>query len=280
MEAPRWPTALESHAIDEGQAGRWKTDRLLGDNDDVNAGTRTDITAESSSARWLTAELTGRDPVRRAWTLRETPSGSPRLVEITATEAGVRLVIRDRKLGTELAQVTVPADELMSVLTEQPKGAQTIAGEGRALEVELLDTGADTPTGGRVMRAAEHLAGEQRVCVTYADGLADIDLGESLAFHEAHGAPATMTVVRPLLQFGVARLDGEDRVTGFAEKPRSEHWINGGFFCFERVFLDSLEPDCVLERAPLERLARAGGLRIYRHEGFWRCMTRSRTRSR
>ena len=81
-----------------------------------------------------------------------------------------------------------------------------------------------------------------------------------------------MTVVRPQLQFGVARLDVRDRVLAFDEKPRSEHWINGGFFCFERPFLDQLAPDGVLEREPLARLAAAGELRAFRHRGFWQCM--------
>ena len=136
----------------------------------------------------------------------------------------------------------------------------------------MLDTGADTETGGRVAAAARHLAGEERLCVTYSDGLADVDLARLLAFHAAHGAPATVTVVRPQLQFGVARLDAEDRVVEFDEKPRSEHWINGGFFCFERRFLDRLPADSVLEREPLARLASAGELRAFRHHGFWRCM--------
>jgi glucose-1-phosphate cytidylyltransferase len=81
-----------------------------------------------------------------------------------------------------------------------------------------------------------------------------------------------MTVVRPELPFGVARLDGEDVVRGFSEKPRSEQWINGGFFCLEPAVLDLLGPDCVLEREPLERLAAQGDLRAFRHEGFWHCM--------
>jgi glucose-1-phosphate cytidylyltransferase len=140
------------------------------------------------------------------------------------------------------------------------------------VRVEVLDTGADTDTGGRVMLAAEHLADEPRACVTYADGLADIDLEELLAFHSGHGSSATVTVVRPRLQFGVAELDGHDRVIGFTEKPRSEHWINGGFFCFERAFLGELAAESVLERDPLERVARAGQLRAYRHQGFWQCM--------
>jgi glucose-1-phosphate cytidylyltransferase len=139
------------------------------------------------------------------------------------------------------------------------------------VRVRCLDTGLDTPTGGRLKQAGAHLDVE-RFCATYADGLASVDLGELLAFHEAHGALATMTVVRPELQFGVTELDEQGRVVGFREKPRSEHWINGGFFCFERGVLDRLAPDSTLEREPLRSLAAAGELRAYRHEGFWECM--------
>jgi glucose-1-phosphate cytidylyltransferase len=138
-------------------------------------------------------------------------------------------------------------------------------------ELRCLDTGADTPTGGRLHRARRAVDSEL-VCVTYADGVADIDLESLLSFHADHGAPATMTVVRPRLQFGVAELNGEGVVRGFAEKPRSEHWVNGGFFCFEASALDGIEPDAVLERGPLERLAAAGELRAFRHDGFWECM--------
>jgi glucose-1-phosphate cytidylyltransferase len=138
--------------------------------------------------------------------------------------------------------------------------------------VECLDTGLETPTGARIKRLERLLAGEELFCVTYADGLADIDLNALLAFHAGHGALATMTVVRPRLQFGVTELDADGRVSGFREKPRSEHWINGGFFCFGSGVLDYLESDSVLERAPLERLAADGQLRGHRHEGFWECM--------
>jgi glucose-1-phosphate cytidylyltransferase len=138
------------------------------------------------------------------------------------------------------------------------------------VEVECVDTGLDTPTGGRVAALAPLLR-EHPFCVTYADGVADVDLGAQLEFHGGHGALATMTVVQPDLQWGVAELDGE-RVAGFVEKPRSEHWINGGFFCFEPGALAFLDPDSVLEREPLERLAADGQLRAYRHEGFWDCM--------
>ena len=140
------------------------------------------------------------------------------------------------------------------------------------VEVECVDTGADTPTGGRIaMLGAERLSGEP-FCATYADGVADVDLGALLAFHREEGALATMTVVRPHLQWGVADVDEAGRVAGFVEKPRSEHWINGGFFCFEPGALDYIGEDSVLEREPLRRLAADGELRAHRHAGFWDCM--------
>jgi glucose-1-phosphate cytidylyltransferase len=150
--------------------------------------------------------------------------------------------------------------------------AEFAAGElwPEGVRVEAIETGLDTPTGGRVAALGERLAGE-RYCVTYADGVADVDLGAELDFHTGHGALATVTVVQPNIQWGVAELDG-DAVTGFTEKPRSERWINGGFFCFEPGVLGYLGAASVLEREPLSRLARDGQLRAYRHEGFWDCM--------
>jgi glucose-1-phosphate cytidylyltransferase len=139
------------------------------------------------------------------------------------------------------------------------------------IEIECVDTGLDTPTGGRLARLAERLGGET-FCVTYADGVADVDLEALLGFHHGHGGIATMTVVRPHLQWGVAELDGDGRVEGFVEKPQSEHWINGGFFCFEPAVLDHLDERSVLEREPLGSLAAAGELCAHRHEGFWDCM--------
>ena len=139
------------------------------------------------------------------------------------------------------------------------------------VEVECLRTGADTPTGGRVARAATRLDGGT-FCLTYADGVADIDLGALLELHRARGRRATMTVVRPYSQWGIAVLGGDDRVDGFREKPRLDHWINGGFLCLEPSFLEHLHADSVLEREPLERAAAEGELAAYRHEGFWECM--------
>jgi glucose-1-phosphate cytidylyltransferase len=150
---------------------------------------------------------------------------------------------------------------------------QFVAGENwpEGSSIRCLETGAETPTGGRVHRAASQLAGDD-FCLTYADGVADIDLAALLRFHAAHDASATMTVVRPTLQFGVARLDEDGGVKGFVEKPRSEHWINGGFFCLRPPALEFLTAESVFEREPLERMAASGGLKAFRHEGFWDCM--------
>ena len=134
-----------------------------------------------------------------------------------------------------------------------------------------LYTGEHTPTGGRLLQSAAVLGGE-RFCATYADGVADIDLAALLACHLGHGADATMTVVRPRLQFGIADLNSDGLVRGFVEKPRSEHWVNGGYFCFEPSVLDSLEPDSSLEQDTLAALARDGRLRAFRHAGFWDCL--------
>jgi len=148
-----------------------------------------------------------------------------------------------------------------------------VAGEDwpEGVEVRCVDTGLDTPTGGRIHKLRDEL-GARPFCATYGDGVADIDLGDLLGFHRGHGAAATMTVVRPILQFGVTELNGDGVVVGFHEKPRSDHWINGGFFCFEPRVFDYLRDDSVLERDPLEALAAGGELRAFRHTGFWKCM--------
>jgi glucose-1-phosphate cytidylyltransferase len=139
------------------------------------------------------------------------------------------------------------------------------------VEVRCVDTGLETPTGARILALRDQLDDEP-FFATYSDGVADVALDRLAEFHRGHGALATMTVVRPELQFGVTELDGDGIVQGFHEKPRSEHWINGGFFCFQPAVHDYLLPDAALEREPLERLAAAGQLRAFRHEGFWDCM--------
>jgi glucose-1-phosphate cytidylyltransferase len=137
--------------------------------------------------------------------------------------------------------------------------------------IECVDTGLDTPTGGRVAALADRVGGST-FCATYADGVADIDLRTLVGFHRGHGDLATVTVVRPRSQFGVAHLGEGDRVNAFQEKPHLDHWVNGGFFCFEPAVLEYLDDSSVLEKEPLTRLAAEGHLRAYRHEGFWDCM--------
>jgi len=139
------------------------------------------------------------------------------------------------------------------------------------VEIDCLPTGLETPTGGRIALARERL-GEGSFSLTYADGVADIDLEALAAFHRGHGRLGTVTVVRPRTQFGIADIDERDRVLAFEEKPRLDHWVNGGFFCFEPGFVDYLNADSVLEDAPLRHLAAAGELHAFRHGGFWDCM--------
>jgi glucose-1-phosphate cytidylyltransferase len=139
------------------------------------------------------------------------------------------------------------------------------------VEIECVDTGLDTPTGGRIKLIEDRVAGAW-FHATYADGVANIDLSALSEFHRRHRDLATVTVVRPRSQFGVAELDGAGRVRGFAEKPRLDHWVNGGFFCFEPGVFSYLEESSVLEREPLERLAADRQLHAYRHSGFWDCM--------
>jgi glucose-1-phosphate cytidylyltransferase len=145
-------------------------------------------------------------------------------------------------------------------------------------DVTVVDTGQETMTGGRIKRLSTHLSG--RFLVTYGDGVADVPVDEVLAFHEAHGKLATVTAVRPPSRFGALTLQ-DDHVTDFLEKPQAEAgWINGGFFVFEHGVLDYLTgDDTILEREPLERLARDGQLMAFRHDGFWEPMDTERDRT-
>jgi glucose-1-phosphate cytidylyltransferase len=133
------------------------------------------------------------------------------------------------------------------------------------VSVETVFTGAETPTGGRIHLARDRLSGAT-FCATYADGVADIDLGDQLDHHRAHGGLATMSVVRPQLQFGVTELAEDGTVAGFQEKPRSDHWINGGFFLFEPAALGYLTESSVLEReAPRGARRRRSAARLPPH---------------
>jgi len=139
--------------------------------------------------------------------------------------------------------------------------------------VSLMDTGDNSMTGGRIKRLSHLLNGEKTFMVTYGDGVADLDMNQLLEFHKSHGKLATMTTVHPPSRFGVMSFDG-DRVVKFIEKPQTEDgWINGGFFVFDKKVLDYISGDeTILEKEPLERLAKDGQLMSYKHEGFWQCM--------
>ncbi|MDR3685379.1 MAG: glucose-1-phosphate cytidylyltransferase [Coriobacteriia bacterium] len=138
--------------------------------------------------------------------------------------------------------------------------------------VHLVDTGAGSMTGGRVLRL-KRIIGDERFMLTYGDGVTNADIDKLLEFHMSHGKIATVTAVRPPSRFGGIVFDG-DRVADFTEKPQiGEGWINGGFMVFEPEVFDYIEDDAtVLEKDVLEALARDGQLMAYRHEGFWQCM--------
>lgn len=146
-------------------------------------------------------------------------------------------------------------------------------------KVHLIDTGASTMTGGRIARLRDRME-KETFMLTYGDGVADIDIRKLLAFHKAHGKIATVTAVRPIARFGGMALDKKNRVSRFKEKTQTaEGWINGGFFVFEPEVFRYLEgDDAILEKEPLEGLAKDGELMAYKHEDFWQCMDTVRDR--
>ena len=137
--------------------------------------------------------------------------------------------------------------------------------------ITLADTGLNTMTGGRINRIRKYVKNEKFLC-TYGDGLANIELKSLLDFHDQHGLGATVTAVRPTNRFGALQIDDENKVTEFAEKPKTDKWVNGGFFIFEPMIFDYLDDECILEKTPLEQIAKNGKLKAYKHEGFWQPM--------
>lgn len=139
--------------------------------------------------------------------------------------------------------------------------------------VTLVDTGEDTMTGGRLKRAAKYLEGDKAFCFTYGDGVADVDIGASIRFHQQHGKQATVTAVLPPGRFGLLERDG-DTVRGFTEKPRGDgSWINGGFFVLSPQVIDTIAgDDTSWESEPMSALAARDELRAFEHSGFWQPM--------
>jgi len=147
--------------------------------------------------------------------------------------------------------------------------------------VTLVDTGPNTMTGGRLKRVAAWLDPDEPFCLTYGDGVADIDIGALVAFHKAHGRQATLTAVAPPGRYGALDLTGSDVVERFIEKPPGDNsLINGGFFVLDpRTVGRIAADDTPWEREPLEGLASDGELVAYRHSGFWAAMDTLRDRN-
>jgi len=140
-------------------------------------------------------------------------------------------------------------------------------------KITLADTGEKTLKGARLKKVERYITGDTFM-MTYGDGIADVNIGELLAFHKAHGKLATVTGINIASRFGELKIDG-DSVEKFSEKPQNgEGFINGGFFVFNRKILDYLTKDdsCDLEIGPLEKIAKEGQLMVYKHRGFWACM--------
>lgn len=139
--------------------------------------------------------------------------------------------------------------------------------------VTLADTGLESMTGGRIQRIRKYIDGDTFL-LTYGDGVSDVNIRRLVEFHRNHGKIATVTTVPPVSRFGmVALATDHDRVQSFNEKPKTDGWVSAGFFALNRGVFDYLgSDDCIFEREPLERLAAAGELMAYRHDGFFYAM--------
>ncbi len=139
--------------------------------------------------------------------------------------------------------------------------------------VTLANTGETNMTGSRV-KQVEKYVDDDLVCVTYGDGLSDVNISDLIAFHKSHGRIGSVVSVRPVSRYGVLDMDDHGSVHSFAEKPQTEGWISTGIFVFNKSFFDylSLDPECVMEQEPLQKLARDGQLMAFRHEGFFYAM--------
>jgi len=144
--------------------------------------------------------------------------------------------------------------------------------EEQNFNVTLADTGAETQTGGRVKRIERHIP-DDTFMVTYGDGVSDVNIQGLLDFHHSHGKIATVTAVQPFSRFGVLNMSEQGAVEHFVEKPQTDAWTSAGFFVFNRKMFDYLDGDsCIMEREPMERLAKEGQLMSYRHRGFFYAM--------
>jgi len=147
--------------------------------------------------------------------------------------------------------------------------------------VTLVDTGDNAGTGGRLKKVAEHLQGEELFCMTYGDGLSDVDVTQSIAFHKNHGRSVTLTAVQPPARFGGLQIDGTV-ISSFQEKPNGEGgWVNGGFFVLSPEVLNEIEGDATMfEREPMQKLTHNKQVQAFFHHGFWQPMDTLRDKQR
>ena len=145
--------------------------------------------------------------------------------------------------------------------------------EAEPWRVTLVDTGDNTGTGGRIRRVAKYLEGEEIFCMTYGDGVADVDIAASIAFHKKHGKKVTLTSIQPIARFGALGLN-ETQIYSFQEKPNDEGgWINGGFFVLSHAAIDAITDDAqMFEREPIEKLVAEEEVHAFFHHGFWQAM--------
>ena len=157
---------------------------------------------------------------------------------------------------------------------------EIIQNQAEPWRVTLIDTGQNTQTGGRIKRILPQIGNQEAVCLTYGDGLANIDLASLMAFHEKHGRLATVTAVTPTTRFGQLSI-ANSKVVAFQEKPEAHGaWINGGFFVLSPKVVQYISDDATAwEREPLERLSEDGELFAYEHGGFWHPMDTLRDRN-
>lgn len=171
----------------------------------------------------------------------------------------------------------------MSDVTIKTRGGEMIEHNNNAEDwkITLVDTGESTMTGGRIKRLKDYLKNDEHFCLTYGDGVCDVNIGEIVKFHKQHGKLATLTAVPPIERFGLLKMENENTVTKFMEKPQDQStYINGGFFVLSPKVLDYIDGDQTSwEKQPLEKIAQQGELKAYKHHGFWQCMDTLRDRT-
>jgi len=162
-----------------------------------------------------------------------------------------------------------------SIVVDTKTGINQIVSKNKKenWKIHLIETGDETMTGGRIKKI-QHLISEDDFCMTYGDGLANIDIDKLVKFHKKNKPIATLTAVRPPERFGIVKLDKKNDVIGFSEKPIiSSEYINGGFFVLSKKIFKYLDNDkTIFEKKPLEKLLKQKKLKAFKHNGFWQCM--------